>query len=181
MKTDLRVVKTHRDLTQALLRLLERDNFASITVNDICVEALVGRSTFYDHFEDKYSLLELLFKTERMSTREHAQSEATLDLIKSVLYMIKENEVIFRNLLPLNEDQQIVELIRSTWLEDVLKYNETHLENGDLKDVPLEFISDFLAGGYTMGIIDWIHNGLKTSVEDMALYQYKMLHQFVKP
>ncbi|MEL0537510.1 TetR/AcrR family transcriptional regulator [Staphylococcus debuckii] len=57
---DLRVVKTKRALSESLLSLLENKPFSSITVNMICEEALVHRTTFYKHFFDKYDLLSYL-------------------------------------------------------------------------------------------------------------------------
>ncbi|POA00817.1 TetR/AcrR family transcriptional regulator, partial [Staphylococcus carnosus] len=52
--TDLRVIKTKRALSDSLFKLLENTMFSSITVNMICEEALVHRTTFYKHFYDKY-------------------------------------------------------------------------------------------------------------------------------
>ncbi|MDR0382075.1 MAG: TetR/AcrR family transcriptional regulator [Oscillospiraceae bacterium] len=57
-KEDLRIVKTNKTLVRALLSLLKRRNFNKITVYDLCNEALVSRTTFYVHFNDKYDLLQ---------------------------------------------------------------------------------------------------------------------------
>ena len=59
-ETDLRVIKT-KALSSSLLQLLEQQLFQTITVNLICDNALVHRTTFYKHFYDKYDLLEYLF------------------------------------------------------------------------------------------------------------------------
>lgn len=61
--TDLRVIKTKKSLSEALFNLLEQHTMASITVNMICTESLVHRTTFYKHFYDKYDLLIYLFKS----------------------------------------------------------------------------------------------------------------------
>ena len=55
-ETDLRVIKT-KALSSSLLQLLEQQLFQTITVNQICDNALVHRTTFYKHFYDKYDLL----------------------------------------------------------------------------------------------------------------------------
>ncbi|MBC1474435.1 TetR/AcrR family transcriptional regulator [Listeria grandensis] len=55
--SDLRVQKTKKALYATLLKMLEKEELSSITVNDICKEALVHRTTFYKHFYDKYDLL----------------------------------------------------------------------------------------------------------------------------
>lgn len=53
-KKDLRVIKTEQALRNALLELGNAKDFDSITINEICEKALVRRSTFYRHYEDKY-------------------------------------------------------------------------------------------------------------------------------
>lgn len=57
-QTDLRVRRTHKLLWEALMAELAERPFEDITVNDICERAMVHRTTFYKHYEDKYALLE---------------------------------------------------------------------------------------------------------------------------
>lgn len=59
-KTDLRVLKTRENIKTAFINLLLIKDFKDITVQNIIDEALIGRSTFYDHYYDKYDLLERL-------------------------------------------------------------------------------------------------------------------------
>lgn len=63
MKTkgkDLRVIKTDRNIRSSFIRLLGRKDFNSITVQDILDEALINRTTFYNHYSSKYELGELI-------------------------------------------------------------------------------------------------------------------------
>lgn len=55
---DLRVRRTHKLLWEALMAELSERAFEEITVKDICERAMVHRTTFYKHYEDKYALLE---------------------------------------------------------------------------------------------------------------------------
>src|SRR6266702_2219933 len=57
-QTDLRVRRTHKLLWEALMAELSIRAFEEITVKDICERAMVHRTTFYKHYEDKYALLE---------------------------------------------------------------------------------------------------------------------------
>ena len=57
---DLRTIKTNRDLEAGFIQACQMKPFAKVTVNDICKAGLVGRSTFYHHYQDKYALLEYL-------------------------------------------------------------------------------------------------------------------------
>lgn len=79
MKRVKQFERTDRDITNALLSVMERKSFEKITVQDILDEAMINRSTFYQHFMDKYAILERLQEryiggiTERMN--ELAKSE----------------------------------------------------------------------------------------------------------
>src|SRR5947199_2284155 len=55
---DLRVRRTCKLLTQALIEGTVEKGFAALTVRDITRRAMVNRSTFYRHYLDKYDLLE---------------------------------------------------------------------------------------------------------------------------
>ncbi|MCF6515352.1 TetR family transcriptional regulator [Lactobacillus sp. S2-2] len=57
---DLRTIKTLNSIETAFINLLTIKNFKNITINDISKEAIINRSTFYLHFNDKYQLLDLL-------------------------------------------------------------------------------------------------------------------------
>lgn len=54
---DLRVKRTRKLLYNALLDLMEKQPFENITVKQICDLAMVHRTTFYTHFQDKFDLL----------------------------------------------------------------------------------------------------------------------------
>jgi len=55
---DLRQIKTERNIQQAFIQLLAQSDFEKITVADIGQAAQISRSTFYDHYADKYELLD---------------------------------------------------------------------------------------------------------------------------
>ena len=57
-QADLRVRRTHKLLWEALMAELSQRSFEQITVKEICERAMVHRTTFYKHYEDKYALLE---------------------------------------------------------------------------------------------------------------------------
>jgi len=57
---DPRIKRTRLLLQQALAGLMERKQFDKISVQDIAEAATVNRATFYDHYADKYALLECM-------------------------------------------------------------------------------------------------------------------------
>ena len=108
-KEDLRVKKTKINLYNGLLKLMEEKSFEEIKVTDICNKALVNRSTFYDHFNDKYELFEAYIKylghlfDELLVTTINASkiNELFIEYIKLLLNEIEKNydqyKVIFNN------------------------------------------------------------------------------------
>jgi AcrR family transcriptional regulator len=56
--TDPRIVRTRKLLQQALVNLMKEKEFDSISVQDIAEAATINRATFYDHYPDKFALLE---------------------------------------------------------------------------------------------------------------------------
>lgn len=54
-KTDTSYVKGK--ITQALLTLMEKQEFNRISITDIVNEAMVGRASFYRNFQDKTDVL----------------------------------------------------------------------------------------------------------------------------
>lgn len=59
---DLRQKKTRRLLVEALAQLLTERPFQDLSVVDICRRAMVHRTTFYAHFNDKQELLHYLLE-----------------------------------------------------------------------------------------------------------------------
>jgi AcrR family transcriptional regulator len=55
---DPRIRRTRQLLQSALATLMQTKPFDEISVQDIAEAATVNRATFYDHYTDKYSLLE---------------------------------------------------------------------------------------------------------------------------
>jgi len=57
-KLDPRVKRTRQLLERAFLQVASEKGFQAVSVQDITERAGVNRATFYDHFTDKYELLD---------------------------------------------------------------------------------------------------------------------------
>jgi AcrR family transcriptional regulator len=57
---DPRVRRTRKMLQEALASLLKKKDFDKISIRDIAEESTLNRATFYDHYPDKFALLECL-------------------------------------------------------------------------------------------------------------------------
>src|SRR5271170_6908275 len=57
---DPRIRRTRKLLQGALETLMRTKSFDEISVQDIAEDATVNRATFYDHYTDKYALLDAM-------------------------------------------------------------------------------------------------------------------------
>jgi AcrR family transcriptional regulator len=55
---DPRILRTRKLLQQALVKLMKEKGFDAVSVHDIAEAATINRATFYDHYPDKFALLE---------------------------------------------------------------------------------------------------------------------------
>ena len=61
---DPRVRRTRKMLQDALAQLLKEKEFDKISIGDIAEASTLNRATFYDHYPDKFALLESLVATQ---------------------------------------------------------------------------------------------------------------------
>ncbi len=176
-KEDLRVRRTYKLLSQALLSLLLERSFEEIFVTDICERAMVHRTTFYKHFEDKYHLLDFCVK-ELISSFEGEDDVQTnsnesmrdyyLGLIrKSLEYMSEHKELLLTGILRAGNNSALPMLHRSVYnlIETKLRDNE---KRGFRHTVPLPIIAQFYTGALTSASIWWLESDTPISIDQMV-------------
>ena len=181
-KTDLRIVKTKKILFNSLLNLMKIKNFEKIKISDICEEALVNRSTFYAHYDDKYELLIDLFEERKLSLlkvfedneNKAFSKEYLMELLSILIDHIEENKEIYSAILANNRNGILIDFLIDAIEKDVsekLKGN-SEIESSDL---PLDIIVKFYAGGLINIGIDCITRTKKYSKKELLLYIDKLI------
>ncbi|MGN5881914.1 TetR/AcrR family transcriptional regulator [Staphylococcus simulans] len=59
---DARSMKTKKTIKETLLELLKHQSIEQLSVTDICDSCQIGRRTFYDHFINKFEVIEQLIE-----------------------------------------------------------------------------------------------------------------------
>lgn len=118
-KTDLRIQRTYKLLTDALLEMLNAENFEDITVRNLCERAMVRPATFYKHFGDKYELFAFIVKEKQHQF--HAGNPFKSDpkqpqsyyvgLIEQTLSFIEENKVMVKSILGSSGSTVLIDLL----------------------------------------------------------------------
>lgn len=100
---DRRTARTRKSLSDALVALILRKSYDSITVQDVIDEANVGRSTFYMHYTGKEDLLragfeELRAKLASAASQRSGSEDAMLPFSLTMFEHACEHKQIYRAL-----------------------------------------------------------------------------------
>ncbi len=173
--TDLRIIKTHKALRDALVELMNTQGFDKITVQSLTKKAMVSRTTFYLHYLDKYDLLdkieyEVLEDIETIVTPyiEQVKSIEQLELVFenvaiSIYTYIKENESFFKLILSEKGDPSFISKFHDTVQKIILrKFDRKHFK------VPPHYAISIMVSIQTSLIKEWLNSGMKDSPEELA-------------
>ena len=173
-KIDLRIIKTKKSIYEAFISLLSEKTFEEIKVSEICERALINRSTFYSHFDDKFMLFDNLISDMKnnllgeLNKKEITDDtkEYYMDIIKILLDEIDNNKDIYVASLINNRNSIAMDMIYTTLKEDFKNKTKNHKEGV----IPNEFLASFYIGGIYIACMEWIKGGFKYSKDDIIKY-----------
>lgn len=159
MKANVRYQQTEDKIRKTVVRLINQEGLAKITVRQITQEANINRTTFYRHYLDKPDLVEQYrnqilkqFKTiidDELNNSAQGLPEATITnlypLFKRVILLVDGHWEFCRAWLGRNGDQetvqQILELINTGFVERV---NNVETIQQFAPVIPLNFAQKFI-------------------------------------
>lgn len=173
---DLRIVKTKKNIYEALIKLLETNSFEMIKVSEICEQAMINRSTFYAHFEDKYCLLDSLIKDLRTKLKETLLTNENitnskkyyLKMLELLLNHVEKEKEIYMSVISHNRNSIAMDMIYDTLKEDI----ERRMKNTPKTrtSIPVSFLSDFYLGAIFNIGMEWLRSNKSYSKKDILNY-----------
>lgn len=165
---DLRIKKTHKLLMDALLKLLEEKPFNEIKLAEICELAMVHKTTFYNHFNDKYDLLKYTIHAIQKDTLNKLPKTDNLleyyfKLAKEYMSNIKEHEHFYKQILANDIDNLYRNILMDIFINDLEKRIPK-------EKIPTNYIANFYVYGVFATINEWFKNGMKESEKQMISY-----------
>lgn len=173
---DRRQQKTRRAIFAALERLLEKNSFRNITVQQIIDEADIGRSTFYAHFETKDDLLKEMctdifdhvFSHELTTEPSHdfSRTEHSLQAeFTHLLYHIRDERKELAGILCCDSGALFMQYFKEYLSEMFAKYlNQVSL------DIPKTFVLNHLVGSCSEAVIWWIKADMRQPPETISAW-----------
>ena len=186
-QTDRRVIRTKKEILNALTELLEQKAIEEITVKEITDLAGINRGTFYLHYIDKFDLFEksvnqLLLEFRKMgtfiiskaSTKDSGeQKEEIIQKITSVFEYVKENHRFVKALTSKNSSYSFHHKFN-----EILKDHLVGLFESIDGSVPAVYLATALSYAYQGLIQTWIQNDMQESSREMSEYAYQLFHHF---
>jgi AcrR family transcriptional regulator len=158
-RIDRRAARTRRLLHHALMQLIVRKDYDSITVQDLLDEADVGRSTFYAHCAGKDELLRKGFEhlradlfAARLAANE-AANPAPFAFSSGMFAHAERYKEIYRALVASRGNIIVLAEIRRVLLEFV----EPELgRSSDRDGVPTDLVARYLVDGFQSVLTWWL-------------------------
>lgn len=184
---DLRVRRTHKLLWEALMAELAMRPFEEITVKDICERAMVHRTTFYKHYEDKYALLaqgmRQMYDT-LVAEAPHAPP-STFSRDEPPPYFVRLFEHVaehrqFYTLMLCGEGNGHFQKLVKDYIADVVENKAGIVTTATHQSVANRTMRvQFLAGGVLSLVTWWLANNMPLTPYQMA--QYLLSHHVTSP
>jgi AcrR family transcriptional regulator len=174
---DPRVKRTRRFLKDALLVLIKEKGFDAITVRDLTDAAEINRATFYQHYHDKFDLLDqtiddmlcsLGTHVEPKSLEELTKNNETIPIYLRMFEFISEHSFFFQVMMGENGvsffQRRLLSIINKFMNK---KLDQLHLEPEKMK-IPKEIFIQYISFA-NLGLISyWLENDMKYSAKYMA-------------
>jgi AcrR family transcriptional regulator len=127
---DPRIRRTRLLLQQALDKLLKKHEFDSISVRDITNQAALNRATFYDHYTDKFELLECMVGSrfhELLAEREVQFDGTCVSALKAIVlavcdYLARLQGPHGKRQLEPHMESAIIAVVRGTLLDGLKRH-----------------------------------------------------------
>ena len=105
VKTDPRVLRTRKLIIDSFITLSNKKDFNDISVKDITEEAMINRATFYNHFFDKYDLLEKVV-SDKLSLNLNCSAQNQGMALEETIKQIFSSLVTFEQSIELHRERQ---------------------------------------------------------------------------
>jgi AcrR family transcriptional regulator len=169
---DRRVARTRKTLQQALMRLMLEKGYDAVTVEDICIEADVGRSTFYAHFTGKEDLKrsglddhlrKMLIERHKQARAQRLEGRFAFALL--VFQHARDHIDLYRALVSKGGAATTLAMMRQIVTEMVRRELGDSL--AEKSHAPREAVVQFLVGAFMSLLTWWLDGGAKLAPEQL--------------
>ena len=169
-------------LAESLKELTEKHPIEKITIKEITDKAGVIRPTFYNHFQDKYELLEWIVKTELLEPMIPLLQHEMLEQALVLMFTSIERSKTFYTKASKLEGQNSFESIVKNSLGEILQQllqSFGVIKSTKYKWLNIEGVAQYYANSICYVIMKWIWDGMVVPPAELVeIYIYMMSHSW---
>lgn len=154
-----------------------------ITIKQITDRAGVIRVTFYNHFQDKYELLEWICREEvvgpsRILLQNNMQREAVTFIFTALL----KNKGFYSHVAHTTGQNSFESILRELISETIAEYflSNTSQASAKYSWITSKWIADYYSQSFTFILMSWIEKGMSVPPEEMVnIYEMITNHSVI--
>ena len=171
-------------LAESFKELVLEKSVEKITIKEITDRAGVIRVTFYNHFQDKYELLEWIIREEsvapiRILLWNGMEEEALTFMFNSIL----KNKDFYSRVVRLEGQNSFESIVLKCFTEVIVDLLKDRARNTKRKKYPWltpEHVGAFYSEALAYVLISWIKSGMSETPQQMVeMYTYLASHSLV--
>lgn len=162
---------TKKVIAKSLKNKLNEKDFLKITVSDIMNDCQIRRQTFYDHFQDKYELLEWIFKQEITEIIEDNLTYERWDrIVLRIFEYFEDNQKFYQKALAFDGQNSFKEVF-ADYVYDLLVVSYGQIQK--LKDDTVypemnPFELTFYTKGFVEVSVEWLLGGCQQGSHEIS-------------
>lgn len=174
---DLRVQRTRKLLSNALIDLMQLRPFGSISVIDICDAAMIHRTTFYSHFVDKYDLLRYtiddkqreFIKKSKSDNHFETVADFYVDTFRQVVRFLGDNLDLFTSSCSRGGGMEVL-VTRRILADSIHSYITEHRNVVEVSEMPPEIETQCIAGAMMSLAAWWLEENMPVTEDELCHY-----------
>ena len=146
-KNDQRVIKTDKQIRQALFQLMEVKDISQISVVELARTAKIDRKTFYAHYSNPMAVYEAI------------EAETAVKLEKLINVRNFDLTVFFKGLNSLlEESHQFYQAVAKRHISFIVEQSISLLTQKLDEHYHNHILNEFVAAGIVQSYVDWLRN-----------------------
>ena len=166
-------------LAESLKSLAISKPIEKITIKEITDKAGVIRPTFYNHFQDKYELLEWITVNELFSPVEPFLTNGMLkEGVTFILTTMVKEKDFYKRAIQLEGQNSFNEIFTRCVQNAVIKYIdvESLSKVASYPWLKEDLVAEFLAHSISWVTIEWVKRGMTVPVDELTEVYLKIFH-----
>lgn len=175
---DPRIARTRASLQSALLELAHDGGLAAVTVGEITERAGVNRSTFYQHYDDKDTLLADALDAAMVQVGDTLGGAVDAEGIPVEIYAylahVRDNATLYRDVLGDHGSAVVAARLRQR-LDAIVVSSIAAAPANPYRDVPLDVVSAGISGAALGVVRAWLTRDPLPPTEEAATWVWAVV------